>query len=107
MSTSETHEEKTYLEKAEAKQDNIDKKLDQFATYQKMRAEAHGKNIPAPIVKDKDGNIHWLNRKQRRAQQRRMKHAKSSVPQKTKRQETTQSSEKAQETKEITQEQNT
>ena len=59
-------EDKTYTEKLEERQHRNEEKLDRFSQYQKMRAMAHKKNLPAPIYKDKNGDLHWLNRKARR-----------------------------------------
>jgi hypothetical protein len=41
-------------------------KIDRYANYQGQRVASHKKNMPAPIIKDKEGNIRWLNRAQRR-----------------------------------------
>lgn len=42
-------------------------RLERYSTYMKMRVEAKGKQSKTPITKDKEGNMLWLNRKQRRA----------------------------------------
>lgn len=43
-----------------------DRKLDTFANYQKARVQAAGKDLPSPIIKQEDGTLRWLNRKERR-----------------------------------------
>jgi len=49
-----------------------EKRLNKFSTY---AAEYYkdGMNKPNPVVKDKEGNLHWLNRKERRAQKKKKK----------------------------------
>ena len=71
---------------AESKEEELEKKLEQgrknkerineFAKYQAMRVASHKKNVAAPIYKDKNGDLHWLNREQRRKLKKRSKHAK-------------------------------
>lgn len=62
-------EEKTPEEKQKELDQKNDHRLDRFANYQAQRIKATGRNVPTHnVVKDKHGNLHWLNRKQRRAQ---------------------------------------
>lgn len=94
-----TEKPKTYLEEREKIEVENEDRINRFADYQKQRATSHGKNLPAPIVKDKDGKLYWCNRKERRRQER-MKNAKRNrIPEKAKESENGQ---KAEETKEIT-----
>lgn len=61
--------EKTYKEAQEEAQkieQANDLRLDRFAVYQKARVQAAGRDLPAPIIKQKDGSLRWLNRKERR-----------------------------------------
>lgn len=72
--------EKTYQQTQQEKMDQEiiqakanASKLDRYALYQKQRCESKGMNLPAPIHKDEDGNLHWVNRKLRRKAQRAKK----------------------------------
>lgn len=61
--------EKTYretLEEAQKIEQANQAKIDRYAAYQQARVQAAGKNLPAPIIKHKDGSLQWLNRAQRR-----------------------------------------
>lgn len=45
-----------------------DQRLERFSAYQGQLVKAHKRNVPSPVVKDKEGRLHWLNRAQRRKQ---------------------------------------
>lgn len=66
-------ENETYEEKLKRIEAENNAKIDRYSKYQQAYATAHGRNMPAPIVKDKEGQLHWLNRKQRRAQKKNKK----------------------------------
>lgn len=62
------HPTKTSLKAEENQQ-----KIENWSGRAKQYYEANGKDAPRPIVMDDKGDLHWLNRAQRRKQLKRKK----------------------------------
>jgi hypothetical protein len=50
-----------------------DAKLEAWKVRAKMYYESNGKNAPNPVVADKQGRLHWMNRKDRREAMKKSK----------------------------------